>query len=264
MPEGAPGGEVREALEELQEYLSDLQAPLLVAPAVTLLLGQPAELGAAAIRSWAAGQLRSRSGARSAAEFYFHALKKLQLQADLRLVPREVLTRYLEGVIEALAEPYPEAEREALRAHLRRVGETESSFSPAVAYLHRPLDGAGEAGVPAAASAVDAEMVRSLRHFSLLLDRLTAAQREAAEPERKELAAALVPQLVAAAAQGSRTHQEFELYLASLSKAGVMQDVRLSELFHTLSRDLPDWSLTLALAYRAAEASSPPQASSFL
>ena len=250
MPEGAPGGEVREALEELQEYLSDIQPPLLVAPAVTLLLGQPPGLGAAAIRGWVAGQARGRQGTSAPADFYFHALKKLQLQADLRLVPREALASYIDGVIAVLVESAPAAERERLAAYLRRVTEVEGSLSPAVAYLHRPADAAAPggdtaagAGSAAAAAGLDEEMVRNLRHFSLLLDRLSVTQGGAVEPEKRELAVSLVPQLVASAAQGARNSQEFELYLASLSKAGLMQEVRLTELFRTLSRDLPDWSL---------------------
>jgi hypothetical protein len=250
MPEGASGGEVREALEELLGYLSDLQPPLLVAPAVSLLLGQPAELAAAAIRSWAAGQLRSSQGAASPVDFYFHALKKLQLQGDLRLVPREPLASYVEALIAALVAAAPDAERDRLGAYLRRVTEVEGTFSPAVDYLHRPLEAAGGVGTAAgsgsaaAAAGLDEEMVRNLRHFTLLLDQLTAAHGAAGQPEeKKDLAALLVPQLVAAAAQGSRNTQEFELYLASLGRAGVMQEVRMTELFRTLSRDLPEWSL---------------------
>ncbi len=250
MPEGALGGEVREALEELEQYLSDQQPPLLVASSVALLLGQPPELSAAAIRSWASGQLRGRQGALSVIDYYFHALKKLQLQADLRLVPREALASHLESVISALVAEAAEGDRERLAAYLRRVTEVEATFSPAVDYLHRPLDvaaeteaGAARGGSAAAAAGLDAEMVRNLRHFSLLFDRLTAAHGGDAQPERKELQMSLVPQLVAAAAQGARNSHEFELYLASLGKAGVMQEVRMTELFRTLSRDLPNWSL---------------------
>ena len=44
MSDATPSPEVREALEELQQYLADLLPPLVVADSVRLLLRYPAEL----------------------------------------------------------------------------------------------------------------------------------------------------------------------------------------------------------------------------
>jgi len=51
--------EAREALEELEQYLSDILPPLVVADSVKLLLKYPPELTASAIHSWTVSQLRA-------------------------------------------------------------------------------------------------------------------------------------------------------------------------------------------------------------
>src|SRR5262249_46250023 len=51
---GREGWEVREALFELQRYLSDQIAPLMVVDEVEILAGQPPELTATEIRNWTA------------------------------------------------------------------------------------------------------------------------------------------------------------------------------------------------------------------
>ena len=51
--------DVREALFELQRYLSDSLAPLMVADSVNLLLDYPADLAAVEIQAWTTAQFRS-------------------------------------------------------------------------------------------------------------------------------------------------------------------------------------------------------------
>ena len=52
MPDGALESQLREAIEELEAYLSDQVAPLLVIDSIETLLRQPAALGAEVIRGW--------------------------------------------------------------------------------------------------------------------------------------------------------------------------------------------------------------------
>jgi len=59
MPEGTLSGELREAVDELQAYLSDQLAPLLVLDSARLLLAHAPELGAEVVRAWVNGQQRT-------------------------------------------------------------------------------------------------------------------------------------------------------------------------------------------------------------
>jgi hypothetical protein len=256
MQEGAFAGEVRAAVEELQAYLSDLVAPLLVADSMELLLSQTPELGVEALRSWVAGQLRGQGG-NSPADFLYHAIKKISHLGDLKLVNSEPLQRWLDGVIDGVTALAPPGEQAALRAQLRQACAVEVSLAPAVGILQRPgiLAAPPDAAAAARAAAdadANAEMARNLRQFALLLSRLAPRAGDAPEgAERAELA----PQILVTAAQTARSQQEFEQYLASISKAGLMKEVRLSDLFTTLSRSLPDWYLAgegQAPAYQSA------------
>ena len=65
MQDGVFAGEVRAAIDDLQAYLSDQVAPLLVADSLELLVAQPPELGAETLRSWVGGQVRGYGGAAS-------------------------------------------------------------------------------------------------------------------------------------------------------------------------------------------------------
>lgn len=84
MQEGAFASEVRAAVEDLQSYLSDLVAPLLVADSLELLLSQTPELGVEALRSWVAGQVRG-AGGQAPLDFLYHAIKKISHLGDLKL-----------------------------------------------------------------------------------------------------------------------------------------------------------------------------------
>ncbi len=250
-------GEVRGAVEELQAYLSDMVAPLLVADSVELLLGQTPELGVEALRSWVASQARAQGPSSTLGDFLYHAIKKVHHLGELKLVPPETLQPWLESVIDGLATQAPPAEQATLRAQLRQACAVEAALTPAVGILQRPgilappVDPAMGARA-AADSAVNAETARSLRQFALLLSRLTPAAGGSPDGgDRAELA----PQILVTAAQTASSQHEFEQYLSSISKAGLMKEVRLSDLFSTLSRSLPDWFLTgdgPAAAYQSA------------
>ena len=238
-------GEVRAAVEDVQAYLSDLVAPLLVADSIELLLSQTPELGVETLRAWVTGQARHQGPGSSLGDFLYHAVKKLHHLGELKLVAPEPLQQWLAGVIDGLAAHAPPADQEALRAQLRQACAVEAALTPAVGILQRPgILAPPPDAATAARSAADAsqneEMARNLRQFALLLSRLAPRAGETPDGgERAELA----PQILVTAAQTARTQQEFEQYLASISKAGLMKEVRMSDLFTTLSRSLPDWFL---------------------
>ena len=260
MVEGAFAGEVRQAVEELQAYLSDLVAPLLVADSAELLSAQSPAIGVETLRAWVAGQMR---GGHAAVDLLVHAIRKIHHLGDLKLVSPEPLQAWLEGVIDGLVTQAPLAEQSALRAQLMQACAAEVNLAAPIGILQRADATAGATNpVAAAHSAADAvaneEMARNLRQFALLLSRL-APNAAGIAPEgagRAELA----PQILATAAQSARTQQEFEQFLASISKAGLMKEVRLSDLFSTLSRGLPDWFVGGESGQPAAYLSAPVQA----
>src|SRR5207247_9302613 len=95
---GTAGWEVRESLFELQRYLSDQIAPLMVHDSIEVLLRLPPELAANEIQAWSAEQY-SISGAQTpVSDYYFHALKKLHLMAEYTLISEQVLAPYLAPV----------------------------------------------------------------------------------------------------------------------------------------------------------------------
>lgn len=265
MPESALSGELREAVDELQAYFSDQLPPLLVVDSARVLLAQPPELGAEVVRAWVGGQLHAAGSSVSTVDFLFHAVKKLQHLGRLKLVDPQGIQSYLEGVIAVLGAQVAPAEREALRAFLLQASEAES-LPAQVQMLHRPATvtaAAAAPGPPAGLStqigpstrvpAEVAEVATNLRHFSLLLSRLDAASpRFGGEQSRRDALTEQAPQLLAAAAQSANSQAELEQHLQSLSRLGLMTNVRLSEIFTTLSQGLPNWAVAEAPAHDSA------------
>jgi uncharacterized protein DUF4388 len=245
MPEGALSGELREAVDELQAYLSDQLPPLLVLDSAHLLLAHAPELGAEVVRSWVNGQARAPGSNVSTVDFLFHAVKKLQLLGRLKLVEAQALHSYLDGLIAVLVAQAPPVERDALRTFLLQASEAESSLPTQVQVLYRPPTAAAPAGAPGvtASAQIPAEVATNLRHFSLLLSRLDPSSSRGSDEARMAALAEQAPQLVAAAAQSATTQAELEQHLASLSRLGLMTNVRLSELFNTLSQGLANWAV---------------------
>ncbi|HEV8242098.1 MAG TPA: DUF4388 domain-containing protein [Thermoanaerobaculia bacterium] len=256
MPESALSGELREAVDELQAYLSDQLPPLLVLDSARLLLAHSAELGAEVVRAWVNGQQRAPGSNVTTVDFLFHAVKKLQLLARLKLVDPQALQTYLDGVIAILIAQAPAVEQEALRTFLLQASEAESSLPTQLQVLYRPPTGAAP-GASAAASPstqLPPEVATNLRHFSLLLSRLDAASTRVggSDEARRAALSEQAPQLLAAAAQSATTQGELEQHLQSLSRVGLMNSVRLSELFTTLSQGLPNWAVAEAPAHDSA------------
>lgn len=240
MDQGAWEGELREAIEELQAYLSDQVAPLLVVDSVKLLLAQPPALLAEALRGWGDGQLRGPAQSLALGDYLFHAVKKVQLFGRLKLVDPEALAARLAEVVEHLVARAPAADQAVLRAMLQQAMAVESSFAPSAQRLYRPAGATTEPACAAPSQALGAEVAASVRQFALLLDRLGAARSGAGGAAAS---AELAPQLLAAAAQSANSQGELEQHLARLSKAGLMAQVRLGDVFATLGQGVPNWWL---------------------
>ena len=99
MTDDAPSPEVREALEELQQYLADLLPPLVVADSVRLLLRYPPELIATSIHAWALGQ---RDTSVPVSDYLYHGARKIFMMGDFRLLPQEPFMEFIEGLKNSL------------------------------------------------------------------------------------------------------------------------------------------------------------------
>ena len=271
--------DVKEALIELQRYLSDSLAPLMVAESVNLLLDHPASLAANEIQAWVVAQFRGRGQNVPIADFLYHAVEKIHAMGQYDLVPRDPLRRYTDDLTQRLLAFCPPVDRDILRQNLSRLGQVESTLAAPIEMLRRQGGTGGEHATMRTVSGENAlplspGTVSDLKHLSMLLERLgpldmggapSAGARSSAEaapfpaavgpvapapPEKAPFAAlvqspreALVAQILAVAAMAARSEGELNAALERLRAAGV--DVPSGEVIRTLGRSIPPWPLSL-------------------
>jgi hypothetical protein len=236
--------ELRSALDELDQYLSDRIPPLMVADSIGLLLEQPAALVAGQISVWTVQQQAASPGV-PAADLLYHAVKKVAILAELDLLSKDAFAEYLPQLAFAVLPSCPETDRDLLRQSLSRLGMAAVAPSAAarVELLHRetsltsltPLrPPAPEAAAPSLSS-----RAAVVRRLSLYLERL---QPQAAPERRSELAS----HFVAAAAAQSRSEEELATHLEPLREQGI--EVAMDQIFRTLAGTLPGWGTLAASA----------------
>ncbi len=275
--------DVREALYELQRYLSDTLAPLMVADSVNLLLDYPADLAANEIQAWTTAQFRSAKPA-PVSDYLYHAVEKLHAMGQYQLVPKDSLQRYLDDLKPLVLELCPAADRTLLAQNLGRLGNTESVLSAPVEFLRR--QGGLAAGGGPTSSGLRSEdglpdTAPHLRELSFLIERLgpmlaagatsalgepsgrqgpggpagsrgaaaaagaalvggaAAAALPGASAERRDV---LLSQILSVAAMAARTDAELHAALDKLRIIGV--DVPTAEIFRSLGRSVPPWSVS--------------------
>src|SRR5262245_10410232 len=163
--------EVREALEELHLYLSDVLPPLVVAESFKLLLKYPPALMASNIESWTAVQHRSGSGIK-VSDYLFYAVKKVYLMGEFRLVTKGPFAGFFAELIRLVVVSCPPEERENLRRNLERRGEATDALTASVDALIR---GKGwPQSAPTQGLPLTVEELGQLRRFSVLLERFDA------------------------------------------------------------------------------------------
>ncbi len=188
-----PNAEVQEALVELQQYLSDAVAPLIVCDSILLLMRYPPEVVANAIRAWTGAQYgRGGGGSVPISDYLYHTLKKIHMMAEFNLVAQEPLEQYLAALRPLIVGLCPAEDRALLIENLGRLGEAQTvGISQAQTIFRQAAPGgagprggpsasaagasAGGAGAPAVTGTpLTEESVRGLQRFTLLLDRLAA------------------------------------------------------------------------------------------
>ena len=249
-------GELREALYELQRYLSDAIAPLMMTDSMEVLLRHPAQLTSNQIHAWASAQYRGPGASVPMSDYLFHAMKKIHLMGEYDLVPREAVLRFLGELAQYVLAYCPVEDRDLLRSNISRLGEAPTILSSAVDYLHRqagseerPLATTKKNGEPApnvgAAVPLTPEIARGLRSFGLLVNRLQrSASVDGGTPgptaTRASESREILTQLLTMAAVNARSGSELGQQIERLQDYGLKNDTR--ELFRELGQSLPDWT----------------------
>ena len=246
-----PNPELQEALLELQQYLSDSVPPLVVADSVQLLMKYPPQALIPTIRGWMAAQYRGASGSSvPLSDYLFHALKKIHMMGEFRLVPREPLEAYLGQLKQVVLALCPDEDRAMLLENLARLGETSAGASPVqTIFRQAPTEGGPRASASAAAGAMAprgdtaAASAEALRRFSVLLERLESqgVLGSGAAPAGSPAGKPLETEALAYAARASHSNKELEHYLAKLKDMGL--EAGTDNLFRALAQSLPGWVL---------------------
>ena len=259
--------ELREALEELRQYLSDTLPPLVVADAFHVLLRHPPDLMAKNIHNWTASQYRGGTEI-PVSDYLFHAVKKVALMGEFHLLPPGPFATFLEELKERVLVYCPEGDREFLRGNLERLKDATTSAAAApVDVLFRQMPASagtrhlasasgGPAGAGGSRTADPGEDLQNLRRLSVLLDRLDRGVGSGGGPGGQNMAP-LTSQALTAAARTSRSGKEFEQSLERLREMGL--DVNMGDVFRSLGSSLPGWIVPgAAEEARAAEVPASP------
>jgi hypothetical protein len=238
--------ELREAVHELHQFLSDRIAPLMFADSMAVLLSQPSATVARAIGAWCTEQQAAAPNV-PVSDFLYHAAQKVSHMGALELVPREQLGIYLRELGQTILAACPEGERDLLKQNLDRLGQvTKSTDITHVAQLQgRPTQAPpSPAPPPGPSRAAPTGIVQSgLRRLGIFLDRLRP--QAAADTQQEEAGAAaeqraeVASQFVADAAGQATTAKELEQHLAPLREYGI--DPAMDKILRTLARTLPGW-----------------------
>jgi hypothetical protein len=253
MAEQAEAG-VRQALYDLQRYLSDQLAPMMVADAVELLLRCPPELVANEIQGWVDAQFRAPDPGLTVSDCVYHAMKKLHLMAEFDLIEKQMLEVYMEGLGEIVVGLCPEGDREFLRENLHRLGQIEDATASRVAVLHR--QGGGREAAPPPRDSDPTELSRGMRQFSILIERLA---RNVEQGDGSGPSDDLARHAFASAAVNSKNEQDFQRNVQQLSRLGI--DSRMDQVFRSLGAGLPGWTLPVPAGGEPDASALPPSRS---
>ena len=239
--------ESRQALDDFRRYLSDEIAPLMAADGVRTLMALPPQLAVKAIVDWLAWHMQKPDRRLGASAYLFHALTKVHLVSEFKLLEPVRVQRYLTELTRQVLPLVPEAEREAFKVKVSRLGEQETALMSAAEYLHRPREEAArdraeieaqrnEQAHEEARKTAESAPSRETMHFSRLVDRLGGGGQDAIRGDHD-----LVSHVMSAAALQAKDAAEFEQALARLRESGLNSEI--DKVFSALSSGLPGWEI---------------------
>ncbi len=244
--------QLQEALEQLQQYLSDEIPPLFFVSSAEVLLESPPEQAAGSMAAWASGQTKPLP----IADFLYHGAKKLHLLGDLGLIPKPAVEEFLARLRPALISVCPIEDQQSLAADLDRIHLGVAVGGSGVEVIYRSADRSGredqptrskirpvgleEVGEDVAHSAAVGTELRRLNH---LLRRLEVKSPTGAIP----VTAQATPGVNRAAAEaltqataGAQNAAELQQFLTELQKRGL--PATPDGLMKMLAAQLPDWA----------------------
>jgi len=211
--------EMKEALLEIEQYLTDRLPPLMVTDSVARVMSLPAESLAAEICAWARRQAEVQ--AVPLADLLFHALRKLHLMGEFRLVDQETLGAFLAKVGDAALEYCPPEERSRLRKSLSRLGESEMVRTGPISVMHM---GPGE-------------LSGDLRQLGFLEERLRQEDLRKGPPD-DDTRSLLISRTLTVAATSAESELQLEDHFRRLRGMGVASGAE--EIFRSIGRGVPD------------------------
>ena len=259
--------EQREALEQLQRYLSDTIAPMIFVDSMDTLLATPLENIAAQVVSWVAS-LHGTDSQLATADYLFHAAKKIHLLGELELMPREQSAAFLRSLRPYLLGACPEQDRGSLATDLDNLELSQGAEAPSViGHIHRAgggevsrgsgvrADRPTEAGSAAGGEFAARGFLKGLRRVNMLLDRMAARADVPAGPASTATVVGtaegqtLVARIVTEAADRATSSDELHGSLDELRGRGL--EIDAGQLLRLLAHNLPNWAPPLAVDQEA-------------
>lgn len=269
--------EQREALQQLQRYLSDSIAPMIFADSMDTLLASPPELTASQIVAWVAS-VHHGDAELATADYLFHAAKKIHLLGELELMPREQIAAFLNLLRPHLLGACPEPDRGSLATdfdnlelsqgaepssaavgHIHRGGGSEIARGPSVRAERRT-----EGDAPASSESLTKGFLQGLRRVNLLLDRMAGRAESAAGLPMAGghsglvEAPTMVARILTETAERATNAAELEGSIEELRGQGLQIDP--TQLLKLLAHNLPDWAPPAAAASGVPEPQSAARA----
>ena len=232
MPQELPE-EIQTALFDLQRYLLDEIPPITAWDGIATLMEQPPELFMRQVHAWTLEQ--GRMQAAPMADFLFHALKKVFMVGELKLIDRAAVLAYLDRVEPLALQLCPAEDRDLLKANLAAM-----RLSRNISTARIDLTASSQRS-EAKAPPLDGDAAQTAKRFSLIIERLSRGVAGApATPQA-------VGQLVSLAAVSSRNEQELGEYMQRLKPVAGEVAAHDANLFKLLGDSLPAWDLVAPL-----------------
>ncbi|HSE39900.1 MAG TPA: DUF4388 domain-containing protein [Acidobacteriota bacterium] len=236
---------VAKALEELHQYLSDQLAPLMVVDTIEVLSECPPEIVGNAIFAWVGAQYRTGQ-AIPASDYFFHAIKKIHMMKEYKLLPPEKLMPFLQQLKYVVLEYCPTEDREILRKSLENIGEGSAAMAAPVEVIYRQAGGTSDTSHAKLASSSEVRGPKEMDEdrFNRLMRKLErglgalAAAGEAVGTERHR---DVVGDALAEAARSAQVVMELDRWLAQLRSQGI--DAKTEDVFRALGKNLTVWSV---------------------
>jgi hypothetical protein len=225
---------VDSALSELQRYLQDEIQPNAAANAVAVLMAQPPELVMQRVATWSAEQSRARSVPPS--DLLLHALHKVYITGEMKLLDRDAVADYLDRVTTIALRICPVEERDVLRTNLNTMRMSRDLNLPRadVSIIPQRLP-TMTGNVPL----VDEE-AQMAKRFSLILDRLTRQMSGSGGQAPAQAEPQALAQLLTMAASRAQTGQQFNDYVNMIRP---LTGGKEGNVFVILGGGMPSWDM---------------------